>query len=164
MVAHFDTLDEQAQRAYKAGLEGAFARVAYRFAGASRGYVVGLIDDLVVTSETYKVEQRETKTQIKLRNGEKIKQFKLTLVSDAIVTEVEFKKCLRENRQEEIDKAHLDKVKKKLEDCRRFQYDKQKMAKQIAKQTMDKIMAGNFKGLNLSDCKLTLLGQISLAQ
>lgn len=38
------------------------------------------------------------------------------------------------------------------------------MAKQIAKQTMDKIMAGNFKGLNLSDCKLTLLGQISLAQ
>ena len=29
---------------------------------------------------------------------------------------------------------------------------------------MDKILAGNFKGLNLSDCKLTLLGQISLAQ
>ena len=29
---------------------------------------------------------------------------------------------------------------------------------------MDKILAGNFKGLNLSDCKLTLLGQVSLAQ
>ena len=28
---------------------------------------------------------------------------------------------------------------------------------------MDKIRKGNFKGLNLSGCKITLLGQISLA-
>lgn len=121
MVAHFDTLDDEKERKkYKAGLQGAFARVAYRFGGAQRGYVVGLIADLVVTNEAYKVEQRETKTQIKLRNGEKIKQFKLSLVSDALVSESEFKKCLRENRQEAVDKAHLDAIKKQLDDCRRF--------------------------------------------
>ena len=69
MVAHFDTLDDEKERKkYKAGLQGAFARVAYRFGGAQRGYVVGLIADLVVTNEAYKVEQRETKTQIKLHN------------------------------------------------------------------------------------------------
>lgn len=28
---------------------------------------------------------------------------------------------------------------------------------------MDKIRKGNFKGLNLSACKITILGQISLA-
>lgn len=107
--------------------------MAYRFGGAVRGYVVGLIDDLVVTTETYRVEARETKTQIKLRNGGKIKQFKLALVSDALVTEGELKTCLRENRREGIDKARLDTVKQQLEGCRRFQYDGRQMAKQIAK-------------------------------
>ena len=29
---------------------------------------------------------------------------------------------------------------------------------------MNKIMVGNFKGLNLSECKLVLLNQVSLAQ
>ena len=38
------------------------------------------------------------------------------------------------------------------------------MAKLINQQTMEKISKGNFKGLNLSACKITLLGQISLAE
>ena len=153
MVAHFDTLDEEAQAEYKEGLTGAFVRVVY-----ARNYVVGLVEDMLVGTETYKVEQRETKTQIKLRNGEKVKQFKLNLISDQYVTDVEFKKAARENNQVCLDKFYVKKMKEGLERCRSFQYDKLQMAKLIAQQTMDKILANNFKGLNLSDCKLTLLG------
>ena len=103
LVTHFDTLTEMEQKDYKKNIKGAFVRVTY-----ARTYVVGLIDDMIVGSEAYKVEQRETKTQIVLRNGKKYKQFKLGLISDQYVTESEFKKCQRDNRFITIDKEYIN--------------------------------------------------------
>ena len=130
MITHFDSLHDkkEQQKDYKEGLKGAFVRVTY-----AKGYVVGLIDDLEIANESYKVEQRETKTQIVLRNGEKTKQFKLNLISDQYVTEEEFKKCQRENRRLNIDKDYITLVKQKLEDSRKFQYDWAQMAKLVNK-------------------------------
>jgi len=47
-----------------------------------RQYVVGMIDDFKTGTESYKVDQRETKLQVVLRNGERLKQFKLNMISD----------------------------------------------------------------------------------
>ena len=66
-----------------------------------------------------------------LRNGEKVKQFKLNLISDQYVTESEFKKCQIENHRTNIDKDYITDVKKRLEDSRGFQYDWTQMAKLV---------------------------------
>jgi hypothetical protein len=45
-----------------------------------------------VGHETYRVDHKETKLLVELRNGDKVKEFKLNALSDQKCTEAEFKK------------------------------------------------------------------------
>ena len=65
-------------------------RVAYH-----RQYVIGQIVGFKEGTEVYRVEQRETKWSVMLKNQGKLKEFKLNLVSDGLVTENEFKALQR---------------------------------------------------------------------
>ena len=74
------------------------------------GYLLGTIEDLVAEKQSYKVEQRETKTQVVLRSGvQRIKTFKLTQISDKSPTENELKKYQIQNIRQPIDKDFIKK-------------------------------------------------------
>lgn len=62
---------------YQEGIVGGFLRVTYR-----GSYVIGQIERFKVGAETYKVDQKETKIIVELRNGEKLKEFRLNMISD----------------------------------------------------------------------------------
>lgn len=53
--------------------------------------MIGQIEGFKEGADLYRVEQRETKQIVTLKNGGKSKDFKLNLVSDGLVTENEFK-------------------------------------------------------------------------
>lgn len=71
---------------FQDGIKEAFLRVVYH-----RQYVIGQIAGFKEGPEHYRVEQRETKQIVILKNGGICKDFKLNLVSDGPVTENEFK-------------------------------------------------------------------------
>ena len=70
-------------------------RVAYH-----RQYVIGQIVHFKEGNEVYRVEQRETKWVVVLKNQGRTKDFKLNLVSDGVVTENEFKTLQRQNKKD----------------------------------------------------------------
>ena len=57
-----------------------------------RSYVIGQIERFKLGHETYRVDHKETKILVELRNGDKVKEFKLNSISDQKCTEAEFKK------------------------------------------------------------------------
>lgn len=61
-------------------------------------YVIGQIEGFKEGTEHYRVEQRDTKQIVTLKNGGKLKDFKLNLVSDGLVEETEFKALQRQNK------------------------------------------------------------------
>ena len=67
---------------FQKGVKDAFLRVAYH-----RQYVIGQIVQFKELEEVYRVEQRETKWVVILKNQGRTKEFKLNLVSDGVVTE-----------------------------------------------------------------------------
>lgn len=70
---------------FRQGICGAFVRVVYH-----RQYVIGQIVAFKEGSDLYRVEQRETKQLVTLKNDGKTKDFKLNLVSDGICSQAEF--------------------------------------------------------------------------
>ena len=75
------------------GSQGAFLRVRY-----GDKYVIGQIDSFREGYEIYRVEQRDTKQIVTLKNAFKKKEFRLEKVSNAPVTENEFRTFLRTNK------------------------------------------------------------------
>jgi len=55
-------------------------------------------------------------------------------------------------------------IKKKLEDATAFQTDRIKINKLVLDQSLEKIKRDNYKGLNLTELKITLLGEVSIAE
>ena len=143
---------------FQKGIKDAFVRVVYH-----RQYVVGQIDSFIEGTEYYKVDQRETKWTVMLKNGGKIKQFKLNYVSDGLMTEDEFKALKRQNRGL-VTQDLISKIKAKIKKATSFQYDRTLMSQLVYKQSLDKIKRGNYKGLNLTDIKITLLGEVAIAE
>ena len=62
-------------------------------------YVIGQIERFKVGNDTYRVDQKETKIIVELRNGEKLKEFRLNAISDQKCTQAEFEKLQRDNKK-----------------------------------------------------------------
>ena len=61
-----------------------------------------------------------------------------------------------------ITEEYIKKKWKEIQEALAFQNDKTEMTKLVNKQNYDKIERGNFNGLNLTDIKITLAGEIFL--
>ena len=79
-----------------------------------RNYVIGRIVEIKEGTEIYRVEQRETKKIVTLKNGGKLKDFKLNLISDGLVTEREFKVFQAQNKHLSVDQELIATYRKKL--------------------------------------------------
>ena len=86
-------------------------------------YVIGQIEGFKEGSEHYRVEQRETKQTVTLKNGGKPKDFKLNLVSDGPVEEKEFKGLQIQNKQLDINQDFINKIKNQIKEASKFQVD-----------------------------------------
>ena len=75
---------------FQRGIKGVFLRVIY-----NRQYVIGEIEGFKEGTEMYRVEQRETKQIVTLKNSGKSKDFKLNFVSDSLVTKRELETLKR---------------------------------------------------------------------
>jgi hypothetical protein len=138
---------------------GAFVRVTYH-----KSYVVAQIEDFKQGIESYKLNQNETKWQILLRNKNKLKQFKLNMISDGVVSENEFQRMKHDNPDYCLSQDYLSKKLVEISEATKFQYDKESMMRLVNQQMYARIKAGNFKGLNLSGILITLQGELALAQ
>ena len=49
-------------------------------------------------------------------------------------------------------------VKKQISDASKFQYDKTQINEMVFKTNCDKIKRGNYKGLNMTEFRISLLG------
>ena len=95
---------------FQKGIKGAFLRVVYH-----REYVIGQIEQIKEGSEIYRVEQRETKKIVTLKNGGQLKDFKLNVVSDGLVTEQEFSTLRRQNRHQlDVNQEFISKMREKI--------------------------------------------------
>ena len=86
------------------------------------------------------------------------------MVSDGLVSEKEFKNLQRLNKQLNIDKEFIDRLKDKIREASKIQYDRAKLSQLVYRQNIEKIKRGNFKGVNLTDIKVTLLGEVAIAE
>ena len=55
-------------------------------------------------------------------------------------------------------------VKKQISDASKFQYDKTQINEMVFKTNCDKIKRGNYKGLNMTEFRISLLGQVDIAE
>lgn len=144
---------------FREGLIGAFVRVTYH-----RQYVVAIIEDFKQGIESYRLNQIDTKWQIVLRNMGQLKQFKLNMISDGNVEQAEFEKMRKDNSGYNLTQDYLTKKMEEIAEANRFQYDQDTMTRLVNIRVFERIRAGNFKGLNLTDSKLALQGEIALAE
>lgn len=86
------------------------------------------------------------------------------MVSDGLIQEEEYKRMQRNNSHLHITKELIAKLKKQIKDATKFQLDAKQMHEWIYKQSLEKIKRGNYKGLNLTDIKITLMGEIDIAE
>ena len=63
-----------------------------------------------------------------------------------------------------IDQDFINDIKKSIKEAKEIQYDRKQLSQLVFKQSLDKIKRGNFKGLNLTDIKITLLGEVAIAE
>ena len=141
---------------FQEGTKDAFLRVAYH-----RHYVIGQIEGFKEGNELYRVEQRETKQIVTLKNGGKSKDFKLNLVSDGLIKEEEFLTFQRQNKQLHINQEFISEIKKKMDAASKLYMERKRINQLVLKQSLDKIKRGNYKGLNLTELKITLLGEVA---
>lgn len=104
---------------YRLGLKGALVRVHY-----NKQYLIAQIDDFKEESLEYRVEQRMTKFQILLKNQGKIKQFKISMISDRDPTESEYQKLLHDNPKLLMTKEAVEVRQKQIRSATYFLYDK----------------------------------------
>ena len=128
-----------------------------------RQYVIGQIDGFIEDEDYYKVDQRETKWIAQLKNGGKVKQFKLNFISDGLTTEEEFRSLKKQNRGL-VSHDLIKSIQKKIKKATSFTKDRKKMSQLVYKQSLEKIKRDNFKGLNLTDFKITLLVEVEIAE
>lgn len=105
----------------------------------NRQYVIGQIESFKEGNDLYRVEQRETKQLVTLKNAGKTKDFKLSLVSDGVCSQNEFEKLQRMNRNLTIDQEFITKFKQRIKDANKIQYDKTQLSQLVYKQSLDKI-------------------------
>jgi superfamily II RNA helicase len=55
-------------------------------------------------------------------------------------------------------------VRKQFAEATQFQQDKDEVKRLLHKQTFDRIKSGNYRGLNLTDIKINLQGEIAMAE
>ena len=141
------------------GCGGAFLRVRY-----GDKYVVGQIESFREGTDIYRVEQRDTKQIVTLKNADKKKEFRLEKVSNCPVTENEFKLFLRTNKHLKLTPEKVAYMKSNLDEVHEIRFDRAKINDIVFKQNLDKIKRGKYKGLNLTDFKLSLLGEVAIAE
>ena len=127
-------------------------------------YVLAQIDSFREGNDIYRVEQRDTKQIVTLLNAGKRKDFRLEKVSNVLVTENEFNLFRRTNRHLNINQDFINSMKKQLENVWEIRFDRTKINDIVFKQNLDKIKRGKYKGLNLTDFKLSLLGEVAIAE
>jgi hypothetical protein len=69
-----------------------------------------------------------------------------------------------ENPDYNVTQDYLKKKLDEMSEATKFQYDTEHLTRLVSKQTYARIKAGNFKGLNLTDIKIKLSGELSLAE
>ena len=75
------------------------------------------------------------------------------------MTENEFKNMKRQNKKDlEIDQEFINRMRKNISEASKFQYDKAQINEMVFKTNCDKIKRGNYKGLNMTDFRISLLG------
>ena len=85
-----------------------------------------------------------------------LKQFKLNMISDGNVEQAEFEKMRKDNSGYNLTQDYLTKKMEEIAEANRFQYDQDTMTRLVNIRVFERIRAGNFKGLNLTDSKLAL--------
>ena len=95
--------------AFRDLMAGTFVRVVYH-----RQYVIGQIEDFKEEKDVYKVETRETKHYVTLKNGGKSKDFRLNHVSDGYCLQKEFDLLKLQNKNLIIDHEFIQTQKKKI--------------------------------------------------
>lgn len=99
-----------------------------------------------------------------MRNGEKLKDFKLNMISDQKCTQEEFDKLVKDNKKLTINHEFINQMRHQFSDAMKFQQDRDEVKRLLHKQTYDRIKHGNYRGLNLMDIKINLQGEIAIAE
>ena len=144
---------------YRLGIRGSLVRVHY-----NKQYLLAEIDDFKAESLEYKVEQRMTKFQILLRNQGKVKQFKISMISDRDPSEAEYLKLMQDNPKLQLTNDSVELRQKQIKDATWFLYDKNEFERLLNEQNYNKIRQRNFNGLNLTSIRMTLKGELALAE
>lgn len=144
---------------YREGLKGAFVRVTY-----NKQYVLAMIDSFSPGKDSYKVEQRETKFQINLTNRGKTKQFKINLVSDHEPTESEFMRMRQENPKIPMSQHSIQQTLAMITEASKFMYDKDEYERLVKDQNYKQLRALNFNSLNMTSIKMTISGELAMAE
>jgi len=90
----------------------------------------------------------------------KLRKFKISMVSDRVVTEQEFKLWKRMNNIE-FKKKDLDKAKIQLRNALSFKYVRNEMNAHVLERNLKRIKEGNFKGMSLVDIKIELREELN---
>lgn len=99
-----------------------------------------------------------------LRNQGKVKQFKISMISDRDPSENEYQKLLNDNPKLQLTKDAVDLRQKQIKDATWFLYNKNEFERLLNEQNYNKIRQRNFNGLNLTSIKMTLMGELALAE
>lgn len=70
---------------------------------------------------------------VELRNGEKLKDFKLNMISDQKCTEEEFKKFIRENPKLIVNSEFINQIKAQFVEATKFQQDRDEVKRLLHK-------------------------------
>ena len=92
------------------------------------------------------------------------RQFKINMVSDRDPTQEEFNYLQSKNSTWNYSADECRAIRERIDAVMKFQYDTNKMEQLILEQTFNKIRQRNFSGLNVTQLKMMISGDLALAE
>ncbi len=86
------------------------------------------------------------------------------MISDREATEQEYATLRLENPRMQFNQPYIWKLIEKITDSTLFQYNTAEMERLVNEQNYRKIKARNFNGLNMTSIKMTIQGELALAE
>jgi hypothetical protein len=93
---------------------------------------------------------------VELKNADKLKEFRLNMISDQRCTQEEMDKFIKDNKKIQINSEFISQIRQQFVEATKFQQDRDEVKKLLHKQTYERIKHGNYRGLNLMDIKINL--------
>ena len=86
------------------------------------------------------------------------------MVSDREATEQEYAQLRDANPKLFYNQQAISRLRKQVADSLMFQYNTEEMERLVTEQNYNKIKTRNFNGLNITSIKMTIQGELALAQ